>query len=329
MGLGTASGKYFEIFAQSQALLTSCLAYQANLDPRYALLADQYTQQSITVFRRELSHPTSVDNEATVYAALLLCSISVCYDAPEVSSSSNAEAKPLQMNRAVPWTVHLNGIAAILEQQKLYTYPNRQVKDYTSFLGILDLPIHTLGRKTPLRNIWYGYCRFQQGVDVVTGLPYSLVDLLSAIDEPGVVTMLTGWTMEDGSALQRKVWDVVRHAAIIVGMDLHRRHLLDGPQVRCVINLLLDLKAEIADEACQIRTTLLFPLVTVGTHPSSLTGNDKRYIIDCISDLADGSLDRYPYYKGAVRILQELWYCGEGRSAEHIARDLDLEQSLF
>jgi hypothetical protein len=77
MGISTTSEKYFEIFARSNALLMCCLAYQATLDPKYAAFGDQYIQRSITVFRHELSHFTSANNEATVYAALLLCSISV------------------------------------------------------------------------------------------------------------------------------------------------------------------------------------------------------------------------------------------------------------
>jgi hypothetical protein len=230
------------------------------------------------------------------------------------------------MSRGVPWTVHLNGIAAILEQQKLFTYPNGHVKEYTSFLGVLDLPIHTLGRKTQVRNIWYTYCRFQSGIDVVTGLPFSLIDLLSTINEPCVVAMLADWKMEGGSATQQKVWDVTRHAAIVVGMDRHNPYLMDGSQVRRVIDLLQNLRAEIRDDTCQIRTTLLFPLVIAGIHPSSLTEFDMTSIIGCITDLADGSLEMYPYYKGAIRILQELWYRGNGRTAERIAHDLDLEQ---
>lgn len=76
-GIPAIAEKYFEIFAQSTALLTSCLAYQTTLNAKYAALKDEYYHRSIAVFRRELLEPTSVNNEATVYAALLLCSISV------------------------------------------------------------------------------------------------------------------------------------------------------------------------------------------------------------------------------------------------------------
>lgn len=76
-GIGTLPEKYFEIFAQSAALLTSCLAYQTTLNIEYATLEDNYYQRSITVFRCELREPSLVDNEATGYTALLLCFTSV------------------------------------------------------------------------------------------------------------------------------------------------------------------------------------------------------------------------------------------------------------
>jgi len=93
-GIATIAGKYFEIFAQSAALLTSCLAYQTTLDAKYAALEDNYYHRSIAVFTRELQISTSVDNEATVYAALLLCSISVCDQASVHGISCSLTIRP-------------------------------------------------------------------------------------------------------------------------------------------------------------------------------------------------------------------------------------------
>lgn len=47
------------------------------LDARHAKLADLYYIRTIEEFRRELSDPACVDQDATVYAGLLLCSVSV------------------------------------------------------------------------------------------------------------------------------------------------------------------------------------------------------------------------------------------------------------
>ncbi|KAF2624452.1 hypothetical protein BU25DRAFT_161441 [Macroventuria anomochaeta] len=308
-GIGTTREKYFEIFAQSKGLLASCLAYHTTLSPKYSGLEDQYYQRSIEVFRRELSDPLFVANEATVYAALMLSSIS--------------------MNRGVPWTVHVNGIASILDQQKSYACPDGRIKDYTSFMGILDLPTHILGRKTINRNIWYTHCRLRDGIDVVTGLPCSLIDLLSAINQPYVVPMLMNWRIEEGTKKQQQIWDANRHAAIIVGLNPGSIGQGVNTHVRQAVTLLRELKGEISDEFSQVRQALLFPLVITGSQSLSLSDDDKLFIMECISDLADGSLEHNLYYCGAGQILQELWYNDAGRSLQQIAEDLGIEQGLF
>ena len=71
------SEKYFEVFAGSKSLLTSCLAYQVTLDQKYAPLVEQYYVRSIEQFRREIADPMCMERETTVYAGLVLCSISV------------------------------------------------------------------------------------------------------------------------------------------------------------------------------------------------------------------------------------------------------------
>ena len=69
--------KYFEIFVGSRSLLTSCLAYQIMLEPKYAHLVEQYYVQSIEQFRREIADLKRVEREKTIYSGLVLCSISV------------------------------------------------------------------------------------------------------------------------------------------------------------------------------------------------------------------------------------------------------------
>lgn len=73
----TEREKYFQILAHSKALLAACLASQAVLDPRHAKLVDQYYMRTIEQFRIELSNPSCVERDATVFAGLLLCSVSV------------------------------------------------------------------------------------------------------------------------------------------------------------------------------------------------------------------------------------------------------------
>lgn len=63
--------------AISQSWLANCLTYQITLDPKHGQHFEHYYSRSLEQFRTELSNPASMDKEATAYAGLLLCTISV------------------------------------------------------------------------------------------------------------------------------------------------------------------------------------------------------------------------------------------------------------
>lgn len=233
------------------------------------------------------------------------------------------------MNRSVSWTIHLNGIASIFEQQRLFTYSDGRIKRYTAFVGILNLPIHTLGRKTKARGIWYHHCRFQHGIDSVTGLPYSLIDLLSAIHQPDVAQLLSDWILRQGAVTQQQVWEATRQAALIIVLRLHQPDKLGCTHFQRLLNLLHDLSAEMSNHSSQARQALLFPLFIAGSGPLTVTEFDKTFIVERITQLVDGSLETCPCYNGAVGILAEVGKHGNERSLEQVAQDLGLEQSLF
>ena len=150
------------------------------------------------------------------------------------------------MNRGLPWTIHPNGIASILDHNDFYSFPNGRIKDYTAFVGILDLPIYILGCKTKTRNICYSHCRFQTGRDILTGIPCSLIDLLSAIHQPNIVARLLAWPGYEGTITEKLIWASVQHAAVIVAMQLHHRTDLDGTQLRYLIELPRDQEMSLA-----------------------------------------------------------------------------------
>jgi hypothetical protein len=65
------------MFAWSESLLTSCMAYQVMIDPKYAPLAEQYYDRNIEQFRLTLANLMYMERQTTIYAGLVLCSISV------------------------------------------------------------------------------------------------------------------------------------------------------------------------------------------------------------------------------------------------------------
>lgn len=47
------------------------------LEPKYTSLVEQYYARSIEQFRREVTTPAFIQRETTIYAGLVMCSLSV------------------------------------------------------------------------------------------------------------------------------------------------------------------------------------------------------------------------------------------------------------
>lgn len=256
------------------------------------------------------------------------------------------------MNRAMPWTFHLNGITSILIEKGAFQSPSGGMEDTIFLIGILDLPAYILGRQTDNLHIWYNHCRFQSGIEEVTGVPYSLVDLLSSVMEPDIEDRLLQWPGEPGEPTQCKTWNAIRYAGIITAKDYQADRALIQEQnsdpllenqslpllgrdaslvsaVRNIILILHELKVELGDECSSLWYSLLYPLVAAGSQPWALSASDKDFISECLSEMACGSLDSEPYYKGVATVLHELWVNGNSRSIQRVTKDLDLELGLF
>ncbi|RSL90676.1 hypothetical protein CEP52_014508 [Fusarium oligoseptatum] len=98
-------------------------------------------------------------------------------------------------------------------------------------LGVMDLPSFVLGRNTPTIGIWKSFRNAQDsweqgrldGVEPVTGVPRSLLDVFGAVaDEPGNDVALRFWSWQDGGGdhAQRQLWDCWRLSGIL---DVRRR----------------------------------------------------------------------------------------------------------
>jgi hypothetical protein len=91
------------------------------------------------------------------------------------------------MHRARLWTIHVDGIAGILQEQGvLDTPPVGEWKELVSLMGVLDLPTHSLGRCGEHLHLWYKHCWKENGIDESTGSPCSLLYLLASVLEPDV-----------------------------------------------------------------------------------------------------------------------------------------------
>ncbi|KAL1835204.1 hypothetical protein VTK73DRAFT_6015 [Phialemonium thermophilum] len=98
-------------------------------------------------------------------------------------------------------------------------------------LGIMDLPTFVLGRSTPYLGFWARFRRIQHvlangivgGVEVVTGLPRSLLDIFSRIHEPGAEIEFWLWPGEIGQFPQIHLWNSWRYGGMLLARRASRK----------------------------------------------------------------------------------------------------------
>ncbi|PLB50117.1 hypothetical protein P170DRAFT_380493 [Aspergillus steynii IBT 23096] len=190
-----------ELCRQSEALYAICLALQASIsesNPRFL----EYFDAALNQFRTELARSMERLSDGTFTAGLLLCSIGLVH--------------------GLPWTMHLHGIHTILQHQGLDTQ-YRQQSPFRSHLhevmGVMDLPSFAIGRQNPPLGFWRRYCRNRGGIDdveVVSGLPRSLLDIFSCVGEGGATEEdFWDWPGSQGSFLQCQLWEAYRLAGML------------------------------------------------------------------------------------------------------------------
>lgn len=102
-------------------------------------------------------------------------------------------------------------------------------------LGYMDLPPFTLGRKSPPLNIWTRHCRppvrsdEADHVEPVSGLPCSLIDVFSRIDDDDddddSEQRFWDWKGYPGEPLQCQLWEAYRFAGILDARRRWRRRM--------------------------------------------------------------------------------------------------------
>lgn len=130
-----------------------------------------------------------------------------------------------------PWTMHLEGMHNIL-LENLHR-PSARSKFRTHLLevmGVMDFPIFVIGRQTPCIGIWRSYCQRaepKEGVEPVSGLPRSLLDLFAGIGIETTEQSFWDWPGNPGDFLQCYLWEAHRLAGILT---LRQQARLPGKQ---------------------------------------------------------------------------------------------------
>lgn len=90
-------------------------------------------------------------------------------------------------------------------------------------IAVMDIPNLVFGRQTPCVKMWERLRKLQalkhgkapSGIESMTGLPRSLLDLLACQDDPGAEYRLWLWEGEDGNLQLVHFWEAWRCSAII------------------------------------------------------------------------------------------------------------------
>ncbi|KAJ6104531.1 hypothetical protein N7523_010851 [Penicillium sp. IBT 18751x] len=191
-----------QLCQESSALYPICIAFQLSLSASQTPLFFEYFDAALREFRSELARSTTL-SDGTLTAGLLLCSTGLMH--------------------GLPWTMHLEGMHSILQSHGLdNSHRTATTSKFRMHLlevmGVMDLPCFAVGRQTPCIGIWRKYCRPaapRQGIEPVTGLPRSLVDLFSGIGLETTEQSFWDWPGEAGSFLQCYLWEAHRLAGIL------------------------------------------------------------------------------------------------------------------
>lgn len=177
----------------------------------------------------------------------------------------------------------------------------------------------------------------QRGIEEITGLPCSLIDLLASHMDDDIEERLLHWPGESHEPVMCKIWEATQHAALVRIRDIRKEqglHVNEHVQsnacaVRHVLGLLRDLRLRLDIGTFASTETLLFPLVAIGSQATLLADEDRAFIKEGLAALANHAFGSIPYYKGVLHVLEALWMSNETISLDRITSDMGLELGLF
>ncbi|OQE02407.1 hypothetical protein PENSOL_c002G00584 [Penicillium solitum] len=191
-----------QLCQESSALYSICIAFQLALSSTVTSQFCEYFDTALRTFREELACSTTL-SDGTLTSGLLLCSIGLMH--------------------GLPWTIHLEGMHKILQSHGLdnlhhHSTPTQFRIHLLEVMGVLDMACFSVGRQAPEIGIWRRYCQPaapRYGIEPVSGLPRTLLDILAGIGTETTEQTLWDWPGESGSFLQCYLWEAHQLAGIL------------------------------------------------------------------------------------------------------------------
>ncbi|KAM0330845.1 hypothetical protein ACHAQA_003800 [Verticillium albo-atrum] len=219
-------------------------------------------------------------------------------------------------------------------------------------MGVMDLPNVVLGRTKPPIGIWKRLRESQdtwqtgrlEGVEVVSGLPRSLLDIFASIfdnDKDYTEARLIKWPGEVGNYLQCHLWDCWRLSGVLEVRRRQRcklrRDSIDQPPsevIMCQLMASMDALYRASmlprNDHILVRNALIYPLLTAGLEITQLEKHGEWK--DTIDEIRN-SFEQQDYFNlvgVTFDLLDEAWSEGsEFFDMDEAARRRDVEVALF
>ncbi|KAF5266370.1 hypothetical protein FOXYS1_2794 [Fusarium oxysporum] len=176
--------------------------------------------QSLRLFREQLSRFDGTLDGGLINAGVFLCT--------------------LHLFQGIPWTAHLNHMMWVYhlfpQSKNAHRIGDLEYRFSLEAMAIMDIPTFVRGRDTPTLGIW-GFLRSAQkasstglvgGVESVSGLPRSLLDIFGRMAHEDVEKALADWEGHEGSIPHVHLWEAFRLSGILLSRR-HKRTHSDSP----------------------------------------------------------------------------------------------------
>ncbi|KAF5713162.1 hypothetical protein FGLOB1_4135 [Fusarium globosum] len=171
--------------------------------------------QSLRLFREQLGRFDGTLDGGLVNAGVFLCT--------------------LHLFQGIPWTAHLNHMMWVYhlfpQSKNAHRMGDLEYRFPLEAMAIMDIPTFVRGRDIPTLGIW-GYLRSAQkasstglvgGVERISGLPRSLLDIFGRMTHDDVERDLVDWEGHEGSIPHVHLWEAFRLSGILLARRQHRR----------------------------------------------------------------------------------------------------------
>ncbi|GJN80176.1 hypothetical protein PLIIFM63780_003700 [Purpureocillium lilacinum] len=208
---------------------------------------EEYYDRSLRMFRDQLARYDGTLDEGLMSAGIFICT--------------------LNLFQANPWSVHLKHMLQVygfdVSGGELSRFADLKLQFPVEVMAIMDLPTFVRGRHTTTLGIWSRFREAQRallggkalGVEVVSGIPRSLLDIFATIEDESAEAAFLSWPGEVGEVPHCHLWEAYRLAGVLVGRRLRRKQrggkLRDPPSP--TVDVLLARLIAALDALCDTR----------------------------------------------------------------------------